>query len=87
MSKFRIAERAYHHCAASKPLDEDRADQLCNIESNARWELLYMPAPDRPALLWKLAYLFEGSNGSLDPYGLDHLAQTIADCRRLLGEA
>ena len=87
MLKFRIAERAYLHCAASEPADEDLADQICDIESDARWELIHMPAPDRLALLWKLEYLFEGSNGSLDPYGLDHLAQTIADCRRLLGEA
>ncbi|WP_072384062.1 hypothetical protein [Novosphingobium sp. NDB2Meth1] len=87
MLKFRIAERAYLNCAASEPLNEDLADQLCDIESDARWELIGMPAPDRPALLWKLEYLFQGSNGSLDPYNLEHLAQTIADCRRLLGEA
>lgn len=84
--RFRIAERAYLDHVAGEQVDEDEQDRLCDVESDARWELIKMPAPDRPALLWKLEYLFQGSNGSLDPYNVDDLAQTLADCRRLLVE-
>lgn len=86
MVRFRIAERAYLDCASTEPVDEAKADTLCDIESDARWQLIRMPAPDRPALLWKLEYLFQGSHGALDPYNIESLAQTIADCRRLLVE-
>lgn len=86
MNRFRIAERAYQDCANADTVDDAQADDLCGIESDARWQLIGMPAPDRTALLWKLEYLFQGSNGSLDPYNVADLAQTVADCRRLLVE-
>lgn len=84
MNRFRIAERAYQDCASAKVVDDEKADELCDIESDARWALMGMPAPDRPALLWKLEYLFQGSGGCLDPYNIDSLQQVISDMRRLL---
>lgn len=85
MDRFLIAERAYKACTSADTVDEARADDLCGIESDARWQLIGMPAPNRTALLWKLEYLFQGSNGSLDPYNVADLAQTLADMRRILG--
>lgn len=84
--KFKIAESDYRTCTSQDVIDEDEADRLCSIESDARWDMIRMPAPDRPALLWKLDYLLQGSNGTLDPYNTADLAQTVADCRRLLVE-
>lgn len=86
MTRFRIAESAYLDCASAEVVDDEKADELCDIESDARWALMAVPAPDRPALLWKLEYLLQGSNGALDPYNIEDLAQTVADCRRLLVE-
>ncbi|CAH0496622.1 hypothetical protein [Novosphingobium sp. CECT 9465] len=86
MRRHTIALHAYEAIAASASLDDHEADRLCDIENDIRWELIGMPAPDRPALLWKLEYLFQGSSGSLDPYNIELLAQTLADCRRLLVE-
>jgi hypothetical protein len=86
MVRFRIAERAYQDCVSAEVVDDEKADELCDIESDARWALMAMPAPDRPALLWKLEYLFQGSNGTLDPYTLESVAQTVEDMRRLLVE-
>lgn len=86
MVRFRIAERAYQDCVSAEVVDDGKADELCDIECDARWALMRMPAPDRPALLWKLEYLLEGSNGSLDPYTLENVAQTVEDMRRLLVE-
>lgn len=86
MTRFRIAERAYLDCASAEVVDDAKADELCDIETDARWDLMKMPAPDRTALLWKLEYLFQGSGGCLDPYDIDHLQQVIADMRRLLVE-
>jgi hypothetical protein len=86
MTRYRVAERAYLACASQDVVDEEEADRLCDIESDARWEVIQMPAPDRPALLWKLEYLLQGTNGCLDPYNVSLLAQTMEDCRRLLVE-
>lgn len=87
MVRFRIAERAYQDCASAEVVDDEKADELCDIESDARWALMGMPAPDRPALLWKLEYLLQGSHGCLDRYNIDRLQQVMADMRRLLVEA
>lgn len=86
MTRFRIAERAYQDCVSAEVVDDGKADELCDIECDARWALMRMPAPDRAALLWKLEYLLQGSNGSLDPYTLENVAQTVEDMRRLLVE-
>lgn len=82
--RHNIALRAYEAC--TDETGAEQRDSLCDIENDARWEIIKMPAPNRPALLWKLEYLFQGPNGSLDPYSLALLEQTVADCRRLLGE-
>jgi len=86
MLRFKIAERAYEAIGGDNAADPHAQDELCSIFSDARWDLLKMPAPNRPALLWKLEYLFQGSGGALDPYEISGLAQVIADFRRLLGE-
>lgn len=86
MVRFRIAERVHADHAATEGADEFESDRLSDIMSDARWNLMRMPAPNRHALLWKLEYLFEGSNGSLDPYTLENVAQTVEDMRRLLVE-
>ena len=86
-----IAERAY---AAFRPTenpdseeDAKKGDELAGIQYEAEKELIALPAPDRPALLWKLEYLLRGDGDSVDCWSVDFVAQTLADCRRLLGEA
>lgn len=44
MTRFRIAERAYQDCASAEVVDDEKADELCDIESDARWALMGMPA-------------------------------------------
>lgn len=65
--------------------DED--DRIGNLRYNAEWALMEAPAPDRPALLWKLENLFEVENGSTAGWSESAVAQTLADMRRLLGDA
>ena len=56
-------------------------------EETAAWTALNnLPAPDLPALLWKLEYLFgkPGSDGHCEPW-TNHVVQAVmADARRLL---
>lgn len=85
-----IAERAY---TAFRPTenpdsaeDAKKGDELAAIQYAAEEELIEMPAPDRTALLWKLEYLLKGDGDSIDPWTMSFVAQTVADCRRLLVE-
>ncbi|MBB3862225.1 hypothetical protein GGQ88_003523 [Novosphingobium hassiacum] len=85
MQHFLQAEAEYQRVA---PLGDVAAqDDACNAYSDARWDLIRMGAPDLPALRWKLDYILEGSNGSLDPYGLDHLTQIKRDIAALMSHA
>jgi len=61
--------------AAAEDLEERLQDQL----SAATSSLITMPAPDVPALLWKMEYLLDGS-----AWSEEFLHQTLADARRLL---
>ncbi len=85
-----IAERAYAGWRPNEdmhnPEDVKKGDELAGIQYDAEKELIAMPAPDRPALLWKLEYLLRGDGDSVDCWSLDFVAQTLADCRRLLVE-
>lgn len=58
-------------------------DKLCDAENR----LMGMPAPDNAALRWKLDIALEDSNGSLNPWTTEYMAQTVRDYRRLLGNA
>lgn len=68
---------------------EDRWEALGQRAYEAEWALMDTPAPDQPALLWKLEKLLATNEdrGSVDPWSSEAVAQTIADARRLLGEA
>lgn len=83
MNHFLKAEAEYKRIA---DLGDDVAqDEACNAYSDARWDLIKMPAPNLPALRWKLDYILEGSHGSLDPYDLGELVQINRDIARLMG--
>lgn len=82
MQRFLKAESDYQD--AARGTDEEAEDGACDAYSDARWNLIHMPAPDLGALRWKLEYLLEGSNGSIDPWELTALEQTMRDIRRLM---
>lgn len=85
-----IAERAYAAWRPNEdmnqPEDVKKGDELAGIQYEAEKELIALPAPDRTALLWKLEYLLKGDGDSVECWSLDFVAQTVADCRRLLVE-
>lgn len=85
-----IAERAYAAWRRTEDMhnleDVKKGDELAGIQYAAEEELIAMPAPDRAALLWKLEYLLKGDGNGIDPWTMSFVAQTVADCRRLLVE-
>lgn len=65
----------------------DRNDALNDAYTAAIDDLIEMPAPDGPALLWKLEYLLDcGTSGWSPGWNDDYVQQALADARRLLGE-
>lgn len=65
----------------------DHCDEACDAYVDALDVLVEMPAPDLPALLWKLEYLMaaEADEGRSTPsWSPEYVSQTIADMRRLL---
>lgn len=66
---------------------DEKADKLGDREHETRWALMDMPAPTLSALLWKLEYLLTSDEGGCASWSDEAMAQTVADMRRLLGEA
>lgn len=90
MRRCTIAQRVY---ATFRPTEDPdceqdvrKGDELAGIQYDAERELVRLPAPDRTALLWKLEYLLKGDGDSIELWDMDFIAQTVADCRRLLVE-
>lgn len=52
--------------------------------SDAEWQLLLTPAPDRDALEWKMDRLFGDADEYCDSIRMDAIAAFLADVRRLL---
>ncbi|WP_333837373.1 hypothetical protein [Novosphingobium sp.] len=67
----------------------DELEALVETFSDAEIALLDTPAPDRIALQWKLDRILDGGiNGPwTESYSADYIRQTVADYRRLLGDA
>lgn len=66
-------------------LIEDTSEQLANAKSDRSLDLHRLPAPDRPALLWKALELWaDDPSASFVPWIVE---QFVDDARRLLGEA
>ena len=64
---------------------EEKWEALGEAVYEAAWALMAVPAPDGPALLWKLDYLMEvRPDGSISNYSAESSGQTVADMRRLL---
>lgn len=68
---------------------DNRLEKFGTEISDAEWELMSMPAPDEQALAWKFDHILGvGSKQDSTPsWSREYVAQTIADYRRLLGEA
>lgn len=66
---------------------DDKADKLGDREHETRWALMEIPAPTLPALFWKLEYLLASADAQTGSWSNQAIAQTVADMRRLLGEA
>ena len=82
MKRFLKAEVQYHHAARRE--DHGAIDDEVNAYSDARWDLMRLPAPNLASLRWKLEYLLEGSNGSTDPWELSAIDPVKHDMRRLM---
>jgi len=87
-----VHDPAYERSQAGGPrVDKainDKIDRLTEELSNLRWKLINMPAPDSKAVMWKLDYLLEDNcDGYTHGYHLDCFTQTLADLRRLMGDA
>lgn len=67
------------------PYGDDVGDHISDLDTR----LLNAPAPDRAALLWKLEQLLEVDkpDGFTSGWSAKHVAQTVADARRILGGA
>lgn len=65
----------------------ERLEDLGDKAHDARWSLMAMPAPDLPALRWKLEHLLELEGDSVAPWSAEAIADTVADMRRLIVEA
>ncbi|MDP9412805.1 MAG: hypothetical protein M3Q08_01665 [Pseudomonadota bacterium] len=64
---------------------EEKWEALGQRAYEAEWALMEIPAPDAPALLFKLEKLLEVErDGSTAPWAERAVRQTIADARRLL---
>lgn len=67
---------------------EDEPNGLCDAWADAERRLMDMPAPDRAALRWKLDHIFGDNDGEWQAqYSVGYVRQTVADYRRLLGDA
>ncbi|MXO63427.1 hypothetical protein [Qipengyuania oceanensis] len=80
---FRDANAKHDRESGMDAMDK-RSDELADAISAAVNVLLAMPAPDGPALRWKLDYLAEDGLGA---YNDEFAAQTRKDIARILGEA
>ena len=58
----------------------DHRDDLCSA-------LMAMPAPNGPALLWKLERVIQPDSEDKPCWSDWYISQTVADYRRLLGDA
>lgn len=69
----------------------DRSDKLGDERHSLEKALIQLPAPDLPALLWKIENLWgcsvEQKAESCDSIGMDWVTPVIKDARRLLGGA
>lgn len=62
-----------------------RCDALWDAYTNAAAALFTMAAPDGPAVMWKMGYLFPNDgSGSSDSWPMEWIEQLTADLRRLL---
>ena len=63
-------------------------ERLITAQCTEEDALMVMPAPDGGALQWKLDKLLEPENDGGTPcWSRDYVQQTVADYRRLLGDA
>jgi len=85
---YRDAEKAHNQASGMADADE-RWEALGDRVYETRCALMEMPAPDLPALKWKLDHLLEvDSSQSVSPWAEEYVAQTRADIARLMtGEA
>ncbi|WP_126173466.1 hypothetical protein [Altericroceibacterium xinjiangense] len=83
---FRDAEANHDRNSGMDEADR-RAEELGDRMYDAEWALMYMPAPDRAALLRKIEKLLKVEDASTASWTAEAVAQTIADARRLLGDA
>ncbi|MBT2133968.1 hypothetical protein KK137_06440 [Croceibacterium sp. LX-88] len=67
---------------------DDEMERLQDVRCDLEDALVAMPAPDGEALLWKLDHLLADRNGDgcVSAWSLEFVAQTVADCRRILGD-
>jgi len=63
-----------------------RAEELGDLIAEHRQRLMDIPAPDLPALRWKLDQLRD-ENGDIVQWSAEYVDQCFADVARLLGEA
>ena len=63
-------------------------DEMADVSADLAAALMETPAPHAAALRWKLDYVLAPSHGdTTECYTKDYVAQTVADYRRLLGDA
>lgn len=66
----------------------DPDDDMLDAWGDTVSDVMKMPAPDRRALRWKLDRVLEiDADGYTTSFSRDYVEQTIADCRRLMGDA
>lgn len=84
-----LAYRETHERLGLGPVNEE-SDRLCDVQCSIEGTLIEMPAPDRPALLWKLERLFgpEAWDGNdFSPAWCAKWMNTVMnDARRLLAQ-
>jgi len=83
---FRDAEAA-HNRDTGMDAASDESDRLDDIENGAETALMDMPAPDLPALRWKLDRIFDLHDDGMQPWTVKYVGQAMSDYARLLGEA
>lgn len=69
---------------------DDRSDDLGDRMAAAQSAIMDLPAPDLPALRWKLDHLTEEARdegGSMACYGHEYVAQALRDVARLMPNA
>lgn len=88
----RVREFRSRVAAHDAAFDIDRLSERNEALGQSRWEalqeVLKTPAPDLPALLWKLEYYLEDEgSGSTTPWVMEAVEPLLADARRLLGQS